>query len=217
MRNEIAVGILFFTALSILGYYTLIMSGDFFSKNEYYKMSVTFYNSDGLEANSKVKINGVLSGSVVDVKLMPDNSVFVTLKMYNKFILYSNYKIMVKNETMLGGKYIGIDPGSGYKDGKAYAVVEARTNLLGESLGDVLTELSGLVAENRANLYKTIKNISEITAKINSGQGTLGQLINENKVYKNADDLIKEVRESMEDAREQAPITSFIRAALMAF
>ncbi len=50
-----------------------------------------------------------------------------------------------------------------------------------------------------------------------TGQGTLGKLVNENKVYNNADDLIKELKDTMEDAREQAPITSFIRAALLAF
>ena len=103
------------------------------------------------------------------------------------------------------------------KTANTYAVVESRNNLKGERMIDAFTEFSELIAENRPNLYKTIKNIKEITGKINAGQGTLGKLVNENKVYNNADDLIKELRDTMEDAREQAPITSFIRAALLAF
>jgi phospholipid/cholesterol/gamma-HCH transport system substrate-binding protein len=217
MKNEIAVGLFFFLALSILGYFTIIMSGDIFDTRQYYRMTVVFPSVEGLDNTSKVKVNGVLSGFVEEVSLMPDNNVFVKLKMYHKFVLYENYKIKVRYETMLGGRFVGIEPGKVFKDGKNYSVVDSRNNLKGESMIDALAELSDLIAENRPNLYKTIKNIKDITAKINAGQGTLGKLVNENKVYNNADDLIKELRETMEDAREQAPITSFIRAALLAF
>ncbi|MBN2403501.1 MAG: MCE family protein [Spirochaetes bacterium] len=217
MKNEIAVGLFFFLALAILSYFTIIMSGDIFETREYYKMTAIFQNVEGLDNSSKVKVNGVLSGFVEDVVLMPDNSILVKLKMYQKFVLYENYKIKVRYETMLGGRFVGIDPGLAFKDGKHYAIVESRANLKGEAMVDAIAELSDLIAENRPNIYKTIKNIKEITAKINAGQGTLGKLVNENKVYNNTDDLIKDLRETMEDAREQAPITSFIRAALLAF
>ncbi len=217
MKNEIAVGLFFFLALLILGYFTVVMSGDIFETRQYYRMTVVFPSVEGLDNTSKVKVNGVLSGFVEEVLLMPDNNVLVKLKMYHKFMLYENYKIKVRYETMLGGRFVGIDPGNAIKDGKRFAIVESRANLKGDSMIDALAELSDLIAENRVNVYKTIKNIAEITTKINSGKGTLGKLVNENKVYNNADDLIKELRETMEDAREQAPITSFIRAALLAF
>jgi phospholipid/cholesterol/gamma-HCH transport system substrate-binding protein len=217
MKNEIAVGLFFFLALLVLGYFTVIMSGDIFETRQYYRITVVFPSVEGLDNTSKVKVNGVLSGFVEDVALMPDNNVFVKLKMYHKFVLFENYKIKVRYETMLGGRFVGIDPGISFRDGKSYAIIESRNNLKGESMIDALAELSDLIAENRPNIYKTIKNIKEITAKINEGQGTLGKLVNENKVYNGADDLIKELRETMEDAREQAPITSFIRAALLAF
>lgn len=217
MKNEVIVGIFFFIALTILGYFTIIMSGEIFETHQYYKISVVFPNIDGLEKTSKVKVNGVLSGAVEEVKLMADNNVFVTLKMYNKFVLYEGYKIKVRSETALGGKFVGIDPGIGFKNGKTYAIIHGRNNLKGDSTADIFSELGDLIAENRANVYKTIQNIRDITTKINTGQGTLGKLVNENKVYDNADDLIKDLRETIEDAREQAPITSFIRAALLAF
>lgn len=217
MKNEVIVGIFFFIALTILGYFTIIMSGEIFETHQYYKISVVFPNIDGLEKTSKVKVNGVLSGAVEEVKLMADNNVFVTLKMYNKFVLYEGYKIKVRSETALGGKFVGIDPGIGFKNGKTHAIIHGRNNLKGDSTADIFSELGDLIAENRANVYKTIQNIRDITTKINTGQGTLGKLVNENKVYDNADDLIKDLRETIEDAREQAPITSFIRAALLAF
>jgi phospholipid/cholesterol/gamma-HCH transport system substrate-binding protein len=60
-------------------------------------------------------------------------------------------------------------------------------------------------------------NLAVVTAKLSSGEGTIGRLLMHDKMYQDADDLVKELRESVEDAREQAPVTSFIRAALTAF
>ena len=57
----------------------------------------------------------------------------------------------------------------------------------------------------------------EISDKINYGQGTIGKLINKDNIHAQTDQLVKELRETIEDAREQAPITSFIKAALTAF
>ncbi len=217
IKNEIMVGIFFFAALGILGYFTIIMSEDLFDTREYYKMTVLFPNVEGLGKSDRVKINGVESGIVKDVRLMKDNEVLVTLKMHIDFLLYENYKIKIKNETALGGKYISIYPGTKYEDNRIIALKENRTNLRGEGSGDIFGEITDFIAENRANIYKSIRNIRDITSKINTGKGTIGKLVNENKIYNNTDDLVKEVRETIEDSREQAPITSFIRAALLAF
>ena len=217
IRNELAVGILFFIGLAILGYFTIIMKDDLFESRTYYYFTIVFPDIEGLGKSDRVKINGVESGIVDHVQLLDSNKVLVKVKMYNEFILYENYQIKIKNETALGGKYISINPGYRFKDGKYYAVIEKPENLSGESSGDLFGSITELIAENRSNIYKSIRNISEITSKINKGNGTLGKLVNENKVHDDADNLITEVRETVEDSREQAPITSFIRAALMAF
>lgn len=216
IKNEIAVGIFFFIAIIILGYYTILMGEKIFESDDYYYMSVIFPDVHGLGLKDKVKVNGVSSGSVVDIQLK-NNRVYVKLKMFNDFILFENYTIKIKNETTLGGKYVSISPGYNYFKGKTYAVIESRENLIGEPAGDVFEMLITLIGENRDNIFNTLKNIKEITGKINSGKGTLGKLINENQVHENADSLIKEIRDAMEDTREQAPVTSFIRAALTAF
>ena len=96
--------------------------------------------------------------------------------------------------------------------------------LQGSSAGDPVAGLSELISENRANLRETIQNIRDITNKISKGRGTLGQLVNDDELHRNAVTLIgdaqivaRELRENLEDQREQAPVNSFIRAALTAF
>jgi phospholipid/cholesterol/gamma-HCH transport system substrate-binding protein len=216
VKNEIVVGIFFFTAMAILGYFTIIMSGEIFQRYEYYRVNVIFPSIEGLGVNDKVKVNGVLSGTVEDIQLR-DNIVWVRLKMYIKFTLYENYKIRIKNETALGGKYVSIKPGSAILKGKYFAVIDIGQNLAGQTIEDPFGIISEFIEENKDNVRIAIRNIRDITEKINRGKGTLGKLVNEEKVHEDADDLIKELREAIEDTREQAPVTSFIRAALMAF
>ena len=165
MRFNIGVGVFFFIAIIILGYFTIIMSEDFFSPYEYYTITVVFPDIEGLGVNDKVKINGVLGGVVGEVELQ-ENNVLVTMKMHKQFTLYENYKIKIKNQTALGGKYASIYPGCEYSEGNRYAVIKSRENLKGESTGDVLGILSELVAENRENVYETIDNLKQITHKI---------------------------------------------------
>lgn len=217
MKQEIAVGIIVIMALTVLGYFTIIMGGEIFETHTYYPMTVVFRDVEGLSKDDKVRINGVLSGYVDSVELI-DNNVVVKLRLYNHFTLYENYEIMVRNETALAGKYVSINPGMPMgENGKQYAVITTRDNLVGTSVPDPFTMLSRLIADNRGNVNATVKNLRDITDKINSGKGTLGKIISEDTVHGQATDLIKQLQDTIEDTREQAPITSFLRAALTAF
>lgn len=217
MKQEIAVGIVVIIALTILGYFTIIMGGEIIDLHTYYPMTVVFKDVEGLSKDDKVRVNGVLSGYVVNTELR-DNNVIVTLKLYNHFTLYENYEIMIRNETALAGKYVSINPGAPMdENGKHYAVITTRENLVGTAVTDPFTLLSRLIADNRGNVNATVKNLRDITDKINSGKGTLGKIINEDTVHGQATDLIKQLQDTIEDTREQAPITSFLRAALTAF
>ncbi len=100
----------------------------------------------------------------------------------------------------------------------------ALNDLQGTTTGDPVAGLAEILEDNRGNVKRTLENIAQITDKINTGRGTVGRLINDDELHRNASTLmtdaqvvIKELRESLEDTREQAPVTSFIRAALTAF
>ncbi|HOF14801.1 MAG TPA: MlaD family protein, partial [Spirochaetota bacterium] len=194
MKQEMAVGIVVILAMTVLGYFTIIMSGEIIDTHTYYPASIVFKDIEGLAKDDKVRINGVLSGYVAGTQLL-DNKVIVTLKLFNHFTLYENYEIMIRNETALAGKYVSIDPGTPVdENGKQYAVVTTRENLSGIAVSDPFTLLSRLIADNRGNVNSVLKNIRDITDKINSGKGTLGKIINDATVHDQASGLIKELR-----------------------
>ncbi len=214
--NEFIVGVVFFIAIGVLGYYTIVR-GEFFQAREYNYGTVLFDDVEGLSIGDKVLVNGVACGTVDAIELISDYKVIVSLKLYRSFNLYENYKITLKNQTALGGRIIVINPGAAEVKGQIYEPVESLKNLNGVAIGDPLTKISEVIDENRADIRIAIKNISEFTEKINKGQGTIAKLVNEDTLHKDADLMIKEMRDTIEDSREQAPVTSFIRAALLAF
>lgn len=267
--QNVIVGILFFGALVILGYFTIISDSGPFARRGL-KMVVFFENTEGIKEGSRVTVLGVPMGRIssidlvaIDEKEEPVKSdspervgqkVAVTIDLKYPVSFYSNYYITLKNESIISGKVLSIDPGF-FKDprsGKLYERLpvmvmtdeelkekdmtaldyflarqkadQTAVNLIGESTGDPLAGLSELISENRADVRQTIKNIESITNKINTGDGTLGQLVNNDELHRNANTLVtdaqvvvREMRESLEDTREQAPVNSFIRAALTAF
>ncbi|HQO03134.1 MAG TPA: MlaD family protein, partial [Spirochaetota bacterium] len=116
MKKEISVGILFLVAMSILGYYTIIMTGEFLRNNQSYPITVLFNNVEGLSEKDRVKINGVVAGKVTNIELMDDSKVLVALSMNRKFRLYKGYTIKISSESTLGGRYVGINPGKPFVD-----------------------------------------------------------------------------------------------------
>jgi phospholipid/cholesterol/gamma-HCH transport system substrate-binding protein len=66
---------------------------------------------------------------------------------------------------------------------------------------------------NDPTVYNDIKlaaeRLSSVADKLDSGQGTLGKLVNDDSLYNEARRFLKEGREAIEDAREQAPVTAF--------
>ncbi len=265
--HNLLVGILFFGSLSLIGYFTIVSeSGPFAKKGK--QLVIFFENAEGLKVGNKVTVLGVPAGTVVELdlvsvdeqdRIVPDFSpdrikqkVAVAIELKKEVIFYSNYSVFVKNESLLSGKVIAIDPGN-IKENNRYIsrlnvkwypsseaermgkrTIELFKNdyfknqnlvlLKGMGVGDPIGSLSELINENRENVRKTIANIAEITEKINNGKGTVGLLINDSKLHDNANTVVsdakivvREMRESLEDTREQAPVTSFIRFLLTSF
>lgn len=266
--QNVIVGVLFFGALIILGYFTIISdSGPFAQKG--HRVVIFFDNAEGIKQGSRVTVLGVPFGKVHSIHLVDVNSygepvesdstgavgkrVALTAELEQEVVFYNNYHVSLKNESILSGKIVSIDPGSARSgDPQAmvskipvliiptetldranvsalqYTLQQRKTNryvdLQGSASSDPLAGISRMIEENRGDVKRTITNIASITGKINHGHGSLGRLINDGELHKDATTLVddaqvvvREMRESLEDTREQAPVNSFVRAALTAF
>lgn len=120
------------------------------------------------------------------------------------------------------------------------ALADEATGLLRDARG-ALTRLDELNVKTQESLTKVttlldtanravgdveglLKNADRVSAeladtlhRVNQGQGTIAAFLNDDAVYRETRSLLKELRESVEDLREQAPINSFIGVVFSAF
>jgi phospholipid/cholesterol/gamma-HCH transport system substrate-binding protein len=58
-----------------------------------------------------------------------------------------------------------------------------------------------------SDLKDASRNIKDITDKINRGEGTIGKLVNEDKLYKDATATLKKTEKAMEGLGDSGPIS----------
>lgn len=125
--QNILVGTMFFGALTILGYFTIISEeGPFAARGK--EIVVYFESAEGLKKGTRVTVLGVPMGNIEEINLVsvsadgravPDDSaarigqkVAVVISLRQSVVFYSNYRIAVKSESLLSDRVIAIDPGS---------------------------------------------------------------------------------------------------------
>jgi len=64
--------------------------------------------------------------------------------------------------------------------------------------------------ESRELGRRSLEALRDVALKLNTGKGTIPRLLNEPDVYEHAEKLLVEIRESVEDAREAAPINQLV-------
>lgn len=67
------------------------------------------------------------------------------------------------------------------------------------------------------NLNSALKNMDRITSLMNSGKGTLGQLLQNDELYVEMTSAVRELRTAVNDFREMAPVATFGSVLLGAF
>lgn len=76
---------------------------------------------------------------------------------------------------------------------------------------DVMNEIKTAMTERHLleNLEMAAANLNEISHKINSGQGTLGKLVNDDSLYQDTRKIFSDAQSTLDDLRETAPIVTF--------
>lgn len=134
----------------------------------------SFKDIRGLVVGNNVRFAGINVGTVKDIRIISDTSVIVTFSVddrYTKYI-YKNSTVQIGQEGLMGGKIVLILPG----DPQTGRVREGDFLKVTERL-----DIQGILAQAQIMLEEatgTVANLRSITGKIDSGQGDMGNLIN---------------------------------------
>lgn len=201
LTMEIVVGTFIFVVLLFLAFFTIILSKErVFSKT--HKFEVIFHEVMGLRDGDNVVMRGMTIGKVKTLSLQEDG-VHLRCELDHPVELRADYEIRIISSSILGGRYLQIESGSMQQPLLSEEQLPAR----GIDPVDLMDEAAIMVRQVRrtldtgqvlSNVETAARNLREISEKINAGEGTLGQLINDAQLYEDARDVVAEFKESIQ-------------------
>lgn len=177
---------------------TIVLGGhegafiELFTGKENRIITIEFENIAGLEVNQEVKVQGHKYGKVA--KITPDKTglLFVEVELDGQINIYEGYSIDIKDESVLGGKavYIIVGDKTGLQIENLYT--DKAPVLKGRAAENIMAMGGDILAENREDIRAIIKNVKDISEKINSlsskaseGNGVVGRLLNDEELADN--------------------------------
>ncbi|MFZ5447681.1 MAG: MlaD family protein [Thermodesulfobacteriota bacterium] len=215
-KYETIVGIFVVASLAALLVMVVIVAQQEGLFQEYIKYRAIFKNVSGLKTGSEVHLAGVTVGNVTDTIIAPDGNIVVTFQVIKKYSdrIRQDSKATIAFMGLLGEKSLDLTPGSLDKapippEGIVASieplditqiVAQAAPSL--QDLQKVINNLAGLtqgLAEPDSEFGQIVTSFKDIAQKINKGKGSLGKLVNDDQLYRDTADTMKQVRTFIDD------------------
>lgn len=191
ISNKIRLGIFISIGIVvlILGIYFIGEKQQLFKST--FRVSGIFRDVNGLQAGNNVWFAGINVGTVEDILIESDTTVKVgvliqesTRKFINKDAIAS-----IGSDGLMGNKILIISPGTGRK-----MEIENNDTLKTEqpiNMDEVMISLKKTID----NTSQITNNLSKITGKLQSGQGTIGRLLMDKSMAQNFDSTIYNLKQ----------------------
>ena len=155
-----------------------------------YQLKAQFADVAGLAAGADVRVGGVHSGTVhrIDLPHRPGDEVTVVMDLDRSTheILKRDSIASIDTEGLLGSQYVAISFGSaGQPEVRDGDLLQSKPPL---EMAELLVKASGLLSTTQQAIEKASEaatHLSSVSAKIDSGQGSVGALINDKALYVN--------------------------------
>jgi phospholipid/cholesterol/gamma-HCH transport system substrate-binding protein len=185
MSRPLRLGLFIVSTLSMLAVGTFLIGDRQFLFSRTYRLHTTFSTVAGLVEGAEVRVGGLHKGIVKQITLPaePDGDVTVVMNMERSTakVLRVDSVATIETEGLLGAKYVAVSFGSDdapdVSDGAGIRGVDPL------DIPDLMKTASAVLA----NVQDGSASIKEIAAKVNAGQGTLGALVNDKKMYTQID------------------------------
>lgn len=156
-----------------------------------YTIRADFKNVGGLDNGAQVRVGGIPEGTVRQIVLpkRPDEKVTILMNLQHatQNVLKKDSVASIKSEGLLGDKYVEISFGSDDAPGlKSGDTIASAAPMDISDLMQKTDQLLGTAQGALQNVEGAADNMKSISAKINQGQGTVGALINDKTIYRQA-------------------------------
>jgi phospholipid/cholesterol/gamma-HCH transport system substrate-binding protein len=212
MARAARLGAYIITTLLILAAGIFLIGDRQYLFSSTYRLKTQFASVAGLDAGAEVRVGGVLSGSVRRIEL-PEKptgkiTVLMDLERSTHAIIKKDSVAAIQTEGLLGNEFValsfGSSQGANVQDGD---MIASEPPLV---IADLIKKTDAILDSSQqvlGNVTVATANLSAISVKINQGQGTIGALVNDRKMYNQFDQTTAGMHEAVVHA--QAGITDF--------
>ena len=212
MSRVARLGAFIVATLAVLAAGVFIIGSKEYLFSSTYQLKTQFNNVAGLAVGADVQVGGVHSGNVLDILLphKPGDKVTVVMELdrSTKEIIKNDSVASIETEGMLGNQYVAISFGSaGQAEVTNGETIQSEPPLL---MADLLKKTSGILDSSQAaiqNATLATAHLNSVSAKIDSGQGTVGSLVNDKQLYNNLEQTTATLQSTMTEA--QTGVTDF--------
>jgi phospholipid/cholesterol/gamma-HCH transport system substrate-binding protein len=190
MSRIARLGAFIVVTLAILAAGVFIIGSKEYLFSQTYQLKTQFSNVAGLSEGADVEVGGVHSGTVLSITLPhnPHDKVTLVLQLDKRTqqIVKKDSVATIETEGLLGNEYVAVSFGSDAQPDVQNGDTIASVAPL--EMGALLQEASGILDSSQAaikNVTAATAHLNDISAKIDSGQGTVGALVNDKELYNN--------------------------------
>ena len=212
MSRTARLGAFILGTLAILATGIFIIGSKKYLFRSTYELQTKFASVAGLDAGADVEVGGVHSGTVRSIELPHKSGELVTVVMeLNKStqdIIRQDSVASIQTEGLLGNQYVALSFGS--QDKPEVRSGDTIASIPPLEMSALLDEANGLLGQGKTamvNINKVAEHLNSVSAKIDSGQGTVGALVNDKALYANLDQTAGSAR--LAAAAAQKGVTDF--------
>jgi phospholipid/cholesterol/gamma-HCH transport system substrate-binding protein len=209
--QKIKIGIFALVGLAVLvaAIYLIGQRKSLFSDT--FNISGKFRNVNGLVVGNNVRFAGINVGVVNEISIVNDSTVKVGLTLNNsvKKFIKKDSKMSIGSDGLMGDKLVVIAPGGLTSNEEVREGDELNTvNPL--DVDKIMNKFTR-IADNAGDL---IQNLSEITYKVNHGKGSLGKLLNDDRMSKELTATVQSAKSTIQNVHQtSATLNEDLKAA----
>ena len=212
MSRAARLGAFIVVTLAILAAGVFIIGSKQYLFSSTYQLKTQFDNVAGLDTGGDGRVGGVHVGTVRNIALphQPGEKVTVVMDLgwATHEVIKRDSVASIETEGLLGNQYLAISFGSaGTADVRDGDSIASQPPL---AMSDLLQKASGMLDSGQQaiqNATRATANLSSISGKIDSGQGTAGALVNDRQLYSNLEQTTGAMRDTIVEA--QAAVSGF--------
>ncbi len=209
MSRLARLGAFIVATLAILATGVFVIGSKEYLFQSTYRLEARFDNVAGLATGADVQVGGVHSGTVRGIELphKPGEQVTVLMDLAKstREIVKRDSVASIETAGVLGNQFVAVSFGSaGQAEVQDGEIIQSEPPL---EMADLFKKTSGILDSSRQAIDKATSataHLNSIAAKIDSGQGTVGALVNDRQIYSNLSQTTATLQTAMLQAQTGA-------------